>query len=106
MLAMDLFWKKEFLMELQTWIGFMELWTNLICSWVGFVTCSFTEILRKEDMGTNLQWTWKKELLNKEDIWEPICIKFENKSFEQRRDGYRFAKNLKKKSHDKSDQCM
>jgi len=53
------------------------------------------EILRKEDMGTNLQRTSKKKFLNKKDIWEPICIEFEKKFFEQRRNGYPFAKNLK-----------
>jgi len=53
-------WIEEFLMEFQTWVDFMELWTNLICSWIGSTTCSFIEILRKENMGTNLQRTWKK----------------------------------------------
>jgi hypothetical protein len=52
-------------------------------------------------MGTNLQKTWEKEFLNKEDIWEPICRELEKKSFEQKRNGYPFAKNLKKKFHDK-----
>jgi hypothetical protein len=72
-------WKEKFLMELQTWVDFMELWTNFICSWVGSTTSSFTEILKKEDMGTNLQRTWEEEFLNKEDIWEPICIELEKK---------------------------
>jgi hypothetical protein len=83
---------KKFLMELQTWVDFMELWTYLICSWVGFATCSFTmilrkktclpickdidkikhgyqftKILRKEDMRTNLQRSWENK------TWVPIC---------------------------------
>ncbi len=95
-------WKEKFLMEPQTWVDSMELWTYLICSWVGSTTCNFIKILGKEDMGTNLQKTWKEEFLSKEDIWEPICIKLEQKSLEQKRDGYPFVENLRKKSHDKS----
>jgi hypothetical protein len=34
-------------------------------------------------MGTNLQRTSEKELLNKEYIWEPICIELEKKFLEQ-----------------------
>jgi hypothetical protein len=34
--------------------------------------------------------------LSKEDIWEPICIKLEKKSLEQRRYGYPFAKKFEK----------
>ncbi len=59
--------KKNLLMELQTWVDFMELWTNLICSWIGSATCNFTTILRKEDMGTNFQRSWEKK------TWAPIC---------------------------------
>jgi hypothetical protein len=70
-------------MEFQTWVDFMDLWTNLICSWVGFVSYCFTKNFRKEGMGANLQGIWEKEFLNKEDIWEPICIKFEMKFFEE-----------------------
>jgi hypothetical protein len=88
------FSREKFLMELQTWVDFMELWTYLICSWVGSAICSFTKILRKEDMGTNFQRTWKEKFLSKEDIWEPICVELE-KSFEQRRNGYPFVKNLR-----------
>jgi hypothetical protein len=33
-------------------------------------------------MGTNLQRTLKKELMSKEDTWEPIYIKLEKKSLE------------------------
>ncbi len=47
-------------------------------------------------MGTNLQKTWEEEFLSKEDIWEPICIKLEKKSLEQRRYGYPFAKKFEK----------
>ncbi len=75
-------------MEFQTWVDFMELWTYLICSWVGFTTCNFTKILRKEGVGTNLQKTWQAEFLSKENIWEPIYIELEKKSLEQTRDGY------------------
>jgi hypothetical protein len=93
-------------MELQTWVGLLELWINLIYSWVGYATCSFINILRKDDMGTNLQRTWKEEFLNKENIWEPICIELEKKYFEERKNGYPFAEILKKKSHDKLDQWV
>jgi len=81
---------------------FMELWTNFICSWVGSTTCSFTEILKKEYIVTNLEKTWEEEFLNKEDIWEPICIELEKKYLEQRRDGYPFVENLRTNFHDKS----
>jgi len=54
-------------------------------------------------MGTNLQRTWKKEFLSKENIWEPICRELEKMSLEQRKNGCPFAKKLRKKSHDKSD---
>ncbi len=70
-------------MELQTWVDFMELLTDLICSWVEYTTYSFTKILKQENMGTNLQRTSEKELLNKEYIWEPICIELEKKFLEQ-----------------------
>jgi hypothetical protein len=46
-------------MELQTWVDFMELRTDLICSRVEFATCNFIKILKKEDMDTNLQRTWE-----------------------------------------------
>jgi hypothetical protein len=39
-------------------------------------------ILRKKDMGTNLQRTLKKEFVSKEDTWEPIYIELEKKSLE------------------------
>jgi len=84
-------------MELQTWVDFMELWTYLIFSWVGFTTCNFTKILRKEDMGNNLQKTWEEEFLSKENIWEPIYIELEKKSLEQTRDGYPSATFFVKK---------
>ncbi len=35
-----------------------------------------------------------------------ICIELEKKSLEQRKDGYPFAKNSRKKSHDKSNQWV
>jgi len=36
-------WREEFLMELQTWVDFMKLWIDLICSWVGStIQCGFT----------------------------------------------------------------
>jgi hypothetical protein len=41
--------------------------------------------------------------LNKEDIWEPIHIELEKKSLEQRRNGYPFVENWRKKFHDKLD---
>jgi hypothetical protein len=41
--------------------------------------------------------------LSKEDTWEPFYIELEKKSLEQRRDGYPFVENLKKKSHDNLD---
>ncbi len=94
--------RKELSMELQTWVDFMELWTNLICSWVGSTTCSFTKVLRKEDMGANLPKTWKEEFLNKEAIREPICIKLDMKFLKQKKRGYTFVKNLKIKFQDKS----
>jgi hypothetical protein len=47
-------------------------------------------------MGTNLQRTSEKELLNKEYIWEPICIEIEKKILEQIKDGYPFVENLRK----------
>jgi hypothetical protein len=65
--------KEIFLMELQTWVDFMELWTNFICSWVGSTTCSFTQILKKKDIVTNLQKTWEEEFLSKEDIGNPFA---------------------------------
>jgi hypothetical protein len=40
--------------------------------------------------------------LRKEDIWEPICRELEKKFLEERKDGYPFVKNLRKKSHYKS----
>ncbi len=83
-------------MEIQTWVDFMEVLIDLICSWVGSTTYSFTEILKQEDMGTNLQRTSEKELLNKEYIWEPICIEIEKKILEQIKDGYPFVENLRK----------
>jgi hypothetical protein len=47
-------WKEKFLMELQTWVDFMEVWIDLNCLGIGYATYSFTKILRKEYMGTNL----------------------------------------------------
>jgi hypothetical protein len=88
-------------MELQTWVDCMELWIDLTCSWVGFIPCSFTKILRNEDMGSNLQITWEEELFSKENIWEPIYIELEKKFLEQIRDGYPFGKKLRKKFHNK-----
>jgi hypothetical protein len=44
--------------------------------------------------------------LNKEYIWEPIYIKLEKKSLEQRKDGYPFGKKLRKKCHNKSYQWV
>jgi hypothetical protein len=41
----------------------MELWIDLICSWVGSATCNFIKILRKENMGTNLQKKLKRRIL-------------------------------------------
>jgi hypothetical protein len=41
--------------------------------------------------------------LNKENIWEPICKKLEKKFLEQRRDGYLFVENLKKKFEQRRD---
>jgi len=51
-------WREELLKELQTWVDFMKLWIDLICSWVGSITqCSFTDILKKK--------------------WVPICRELE-----------------------------
>jgi hypothetical protein len=83
-------------MELQTWVDFMELWVNLICSWVASTTCSLIEILKKKNMCTNLQITWEEQFLKQKDIWEPICRKLEEKTLEQIRNGYPFAKKLKR----------
>jgi len=53
-------------------------------------------------MGTNLQRSSEEKLLNKEYTWEPICIELEKKFLEPKKDGYPFAKNLRKNFHDKS----
>jgi hypothetical protein len=62
--------------------------------------------LKIRDIGTNLQKTWEEELLSKENIWEPICIKLEKKPFKQKRDGYPFVEILTTNFHDKLDQAV
>ncbi len=75
-LAMDLFKKKS------SWWSFklrLILWSfeDILFIHELNVNLWFHKILRKEDMGTNLQRTWKEEFLNKEEmgihlekIWE------------------------------------
>jgi hypothetical protein len=42
-------------------------------------------------MGTNLQKTWEKKFLNKEDIWASICKEFEKEvSWQVQHTSYKF----------------